>query len=333
MAGKKRKKPAARSVIAGPSRKQLEAKLRRQNAKVSAGRRMRKPSRPAQPIVYTQPKVFNRNRMLLKLLIVASVVLALVLGMSIFFKVEVIQVSGAKAYSEHTVWEASGIKKGDNLLTFSKARASGQIQAKLPYVDSVRIGIKLPNTVNIYIEELEVAYAVECSDGLWWLITSEGRVVEQIGSGTAETYTKILGVRLYKPVVNEMAASVEEAPPVAEPSDSTESTDATGETQPAVVTGAQRFSAALSILKSMELNDIVGEAASVDVTNLGAVELWYGQRYQVNLGNIYDGNYALDYKIACMKTAVAQMGEYETGILDVSFTTWEDQVVFTPFSD
>ncbi|MEE1327676.1 MAG: FtsQ-type POTRA domain-containing protein [Oscillospiraceae bacterium] len=306
----------------GPSRRELESKLLRQNANVRTNRRrVSSPKRYTQPVVYTQPKVFNRNRLLLQLLIICASVLAMVMALSVFFKVEVIKVSGAKAYSEWDVREASGIEIGDNLLTFSEPRASGQIQAKLPYVNEVRIGIKLPDTVIIYIEELEVAYAAKCSNGIWWLITSEGRVVEQIDDVRAESYTKIEGIMLDNPVVNESAVALEDSPQGVDPSQSTE------ETQVVTVTNAQRLSAALTILQALENNGIVGEAASVNVTNLNAIVLWYGTRFQVNLGDISN----VDVKIAWMNTAIGQLSEYDRGILDVSFTSWEDEVGFTPF--
>ena len=306
----------------GPSRRELESKLLRQNANVRTNRRrVSSPKRYTQPVVYTQPKVFNRNRLLLQLLIICASVLAMVMALSVFFKVEVIKVSGAKAYSEWDVREASGIEIGDNLLTFSEPRASGQIQAKLPYVNEVRIGIKLPDTVIIYIEELEVAYAAKCSNGIWWLITSEGRVVEQIDDVRAESYTQIEGITLDNPVVNESAVALEDSPQGVDPSQSTE------ETQVVTVTNAQRLSAALTILQALENNGIVGEAASVNVTNLNAIVLWYGTRFQVNLGDISN----VDVKIAWMNTAIGQLSEYDRGILDVSFTSWENEVGFTPF--
>ena len=71
----------------------------------------------------------------------------------------------------------------------------------------------------------------------------------------------------------------------------------------------------------------MGDAASVDVSQLQDIILWYGTQYQVNLGSID----RIDYKIAYMKNAILQMSEYQTGILDVSFTTWPDCAGFTPF--
>ena len=270
-------------------------------------------------VIYTDPKPFNRSRLLVQLMSVAAVVIALVLGLSVFFKVKTITVAGAEIYSAWAVREASGISEGDNLLTFSRARAIAKIRAELSYVDKVRIGIKLPDTVNIYIEELEVVYAIKSQDGIWWLMTSDGRMVQQSDAASAEKYTKVLGVAVESPQVNAQAVAVEAVP--------TE-TGESGETVPVTVTGAQRLSATLQILKALEANDIVGEAASVDVTSLNAIELWYGQRYQVNLGDTTN----MEYKIACMNDAILQLSDYQTGKLDISFTTGGEQVIYTPFS-
>ena len=128
-----------------------------------------------------------------------------------------------------------------------------------------------------------------------------------------------LGVTLESPAVNLQGVAAEQAP--------TE-TDASGEFIPVTVTGAQRLSTALQILKALESNDIVGDAASVDVTRTEGIVLWYGTRYQVNLGD----SSRLDYKIACMNDVILQMSDYQSGILDISFTHWPTKVGYTPFS-
>ena len=260
----------------------------------------------------------------MKILIVVAVVVAVTLGLSVFFKVEKVVVYGNKAYSAYTVQEAGGIETGSNLLSLNNTRACGKIKAALPYVDTVRIGIKLPDTVNIYVEEIDVAYAITTKDGTNWLMTSEGKVVEQIDSGIASGYTKIEGVYLDNPVPGERAVAVE----VVQETTPEDAGNATEEA-PVIITGAARLNAALAILEQLEVNDIVGEAASIDVRSLSNIELWYGQRFQVKLG---DANH-LDIKIAWMKSAVNQLSDYDMGILDVSFTTWPDRVGYTPFAD
>lgn len=292
-------------------------------------KRKRKSGHQGQPtpaVIYTEPAAFSRNRLVVQLVTVVAVVLALTVGLSVFFKVQHIYVSGAKVYSESAITEVCGISKGDNLLTFSHARAAALIQANRPYVREVRFGIKLPDTVNIIIEEDEVVYAVKDETGQWWLMNSSGRVVTQGTSSTVANKTQILGVNLDNPVPNEHAVAMESAPAV------TDTTDPSGETvaeiTPVTTTGAQRLDAALEILKALEANDIVGSAASVDVSRIDDIVLWYGTRYQVNLGD----STRLEYKIACMNSVIAQMSEYQSGVLDCSFTIWEKQVGYTPFS-
>ena len=315
-------KGAEVSRNASASRERVVQAQRKLQAK---RRHKRERAKDTPAVIYTDPKPFNRAKLFRQLVLVAAVVVAFVLGLSVFFKVENVTISGAETYSPWAVREASGIMEGEGLLTFSRARASAQIRAKLSYVDKVRIGIKLPDTVIIYIEEIDVAYAIQDQDGIWWLMTSEGRIVEQSDSASAQNYTKILGVALQSPKVNDYAVAIEEVPV------QDEEGGAVGETEgtlPVIVTGAQRLSTALQILQALEANDIVGEAASVNVTSVNSIELWYGKRYQVDLGD----STRMEYKIACMNSAILQLSNYQTGKLDISFTTWADQVGYTPFA-
>lgn len=272
---------------------------------------------PLPDVVYTPPKPFSRNQLLLRLATVVAVVLALIFGLSIFFKVETITVSGMDNYSAWVVAEASGIEEGDNLFTLSKAKIVGKIKAALPYVNLVRISRELPGTVHIEITEFDVAYAVKDGAGKWWLITSQGGVLEQVDSATAGNYTQILGITLESPRVG-MQAEAQETP---------KGSDEDGETTIPTVYGKDRLAAALSILQYLEQNGIVGEAANVNVADLAEMEMWYGKRFQVLLGD----ETQLSYKITCMKKAIASLADYESGILDVSFTVIKDKPMYTRF--
>ena len=128
-------------------------------------------------------------------------------------------------------------------------------------------------------------------------------------------------------MVGEQAVALEIFEP--EATTATDAAGATEATSPQVtVTANDRLQAALLILKTLEENDIVGEVASVDVTSLYNLELRYGQRYQVKLGTTSD----LDRKISEMKQAVAQLNDYQTGILDISYTTYTAGPFYTPLT-
>lgn len=270
-------------------------------------------------IIYTQPKPFERRKFLLRMATVVAVVLALVLGMSIFFKVAKVTVSGSDKYTPWDVREASGIRDGENLLTLNKAKIGGKIRTKLPYVKTVRIGVKLPDTVKIEIQEMDVVYAVADAEDGWWLMDATGKIVESVSSSDAKSHTLIEGVRLQAPTVGTQAVAMEAVPP----------TNEAGETVPVTVLESERLRAAIDILQSLEKNGVIGQAASLNVSDMTMLELWYEDHYQVLLGDSKN----LSYKIESMVKAIDQQKDYQRGILDVSFTTWGDQVNLSPFSE
>ncbi len=280
-------------------------------------RRTRKPvsKAPSADVVYTQPGPFNKYRFLLYLATVVAVVLAIVFGMSIFFKVSTVTVTGNEKYTAWDIREASGIQDGENLFSVSEPRVSNAITKKLPYVKKVRVGIKLPDTVKIEIVEYDVVYAVEANDGSWWLMRSDGGLTEKISSADAEQYTKILGITLDKPEAGKSAVAYQ---PVSEGE----------ETVPITVYASEQLSVSLSIVQYLEGVGVIGGAESINVADMGNLELQFEQRYKVLLGDQME----LGHKIRQMKAAIDKMGEYQTGILDVSFTLKPNEVIFTPES-
>lgn len=276
-------------------------------------RRKKVAKAPSADVVYTQPSPFNKYRFLLYLATVIAVVLAIVFGMSIFFKVSTVTVIGNEKYSAWDIREASGIQDGENLLSISEPKISNSITSRLPYVNKVRVGIKLPDTVKLEIVEFDVVYSVEATDGGWWLMRSDGVLSEQINSADAEQHTKILGVQLAEPKVGQQATAFQSVPQEEE-------------TVPVTVLASEQLQTAISIAQFLEKYGVIGEVASINVSDMGDLELWYGDRYQVLLGDALD----LDHKVHSMQIAVDQMGDYQSGVLDASFTTWPNQVGYTP---
>ncbi len=287
-------------------------------------RRVAAPKKPTPDVVYTQPDPFNKGRFMLRLATVVAVVLALLFGMSIFFKVETVTVAGMNKYTAWDVREASGIQEGENLLTISEAKISSSIRSKLPYVDTVRVGIKLPDTVRIEVKELDVVYAIEAADGSWWLMRADGGIVEKSNSADAAQHTMIQGVKLEAPVVGEQAVAAKPQPETVEG----------GETVPVTADAEEQLRTVISVLQYLEGHRIIGEAASLNVSDLAAIELWYGTRFQVLLGDTTQ----LKYKIGLVKTTIDEyMQTYDSGVLDASLTIQPDpekeyQVIYTPFN-
>ncbi len=295
-------------------RRQPGANARRQPQKAPHVRPRKNPApaaepvRTAQEVVYMAPKPFSRSRLILRLATVVAVVLAVLLGLSIFFKVGNIEVSGCSKYTAWEVQQASGIENGDQLLTIGIPKASAKIIQALPYVQSVRIGIRLPDTVQIEIVETQVCYSLEDSTGAWWLMNAQGKILEQCPAGQESAHTKIVGVNLQNPVVGEQAVAAEIPAATAGASETT---------LPVTVTGARRLETAVSIAAELEQNGIIGGVDIVDVTDLYDVQLQYGGRFAILLGETQD----LDGKIGRLRGFLDTYEEekpYEKGTLDLS---------------
>lgn len=293
------------------------ASQRSKASRISATKKPAQPQKVPQDVVYLPPKPLGRTRLLLRLATVAAIVIALVLAMSVFFKVEHIEVSGINKYTAWDISQASGIQEGDHLMSLGIAGAAAKIKS-LPYVKDVRIGIKLPNTVLISVREVEVTYAIKAQDDAWWLISSKGQVVEKAAEGEQEKHTKILGVHILNPVVGQTAVAQETQEPPTMPD---------GSTVPVIVTSAQYLSVALDITDYLEDNGIIGEAASIDVNDLGDIQVWYGTQYQFKLGD----SSQMAQKINTMKCAIEQGQPHDSGVMEIRYSDGKWVAHYTAF--
>lgn len=269
---------------------------------------------------YTPAKPFNRNRFLLQLATVAAVVVAVLVGLSIFFKVGGggIKVAGTVKYDPYDIMEALGISEKDNLITLNKNRIAARILDKFPYVETVQIEKQLPDTVVIQITELEVVYAVQDQENNWWLMSAGGKLVEGCTEAVAKGHTKVTGFQLASPKAGQQAVAYEVP----------QEPDAEGNTVPVTVYASERLETALAVLQNLEREGFVGTMASVDVSNLMDIRMWYGNRFEMLVGDSKD----LPKKINALSQALDLKEDYETGVLDASFTIWPDQVGHSQFS-
>lgn len=298
-AARKREEQARREEEA---RKKKRAKQKRQAEAAKENEQHRTPAR-----------ALPRRNLMLKLATTLAVVAALTLGLTIFFKVQNIRVSGNERYVAEEIIKASGIEYGENLLTLGESRAAGKILADLPYVGDVQIGIKLPNTVHIDIVELTPRYVIQSEDGTWWFMDGSGKLLEPTGEASLTDYTKVEGVTLSRPRANEQAAAKE-------PEDQ--------EDAALVGTARERLNAAVEILSTLQEEDRKAQVTSVNVTELYDIRVAYAEQYQVILGGPLD----LTYKTRYMVRAVERLseGEYRSGVLDLTFSE-PGKAVFTPW--
>ena len=125
-----------------------------------------------------------------------AVMAAVVAACVVFFRINTVTVEGNSRYTAEEVIEASGIVEGDNLIALSKSKIASAIRMKLPYVESVSIRRKLPDGVLLTVRE-RVAVASVDSDSGRWLISSQGKVLEEAGDQPVVTVKGLKAINPY----------------------------------------------------------------------------------------------------------------------------------------
>ena len=220
---------------------------------------------------------------------------ALIFGMSVFFRVTSIAVNGAVNYSEEEIIAASGIEPGDNLIFIDRSGAASRIRSKLPYIESVAVLRSLPSTVTIEIVESR-ALAYLAVEGELWAIDRSCKALAKTTSAQVEGLIHVSGIEAVKPAVGE------------------------------IVTGKDAEASKLEflsvILREVSARGMETEMQSIDMTNLANPTFDYQTRFLVKLGR----NDNVGYKLDRLLSVVEQLGESETGTLDLSI---DDRVHFS----
>ena len=223
---------------------------------------------------------------------------ALVFGMSVFFRVSNIEVTGADRYTQEEIVEASDIKDGDNLMLVNRSSVAERIYSKLIYIGEVNVRRKLPNTIVIEITESDSIAVVESESGLW-LIDNNCRLLEECATQDAETYIKVKGFSAVKPEQGKLIAVPEEDKP--------------------------KVKFLSGILTAISAKNMTGDVNSLDVSNLLNAEFDYLEgRYTVKLGR--DEN--LDYKFELLLGVISKLDAKDTGVIDLS---QDKKAQFSPF--
>lgn len=231
----------------------------------------------------------------LSLLLAAGAVVA---ALTMFFKVETIQVTGASRYQAADIIAASGVEPGDNLVLLDRYRVSQRIYTALPYVTDVQPRPKFPSTLEIEVTETRAAAAIQGAGG-WWLLSTGGKILEAADGSLAAEYPQITGVQAVDPAVSTALVLPEDA----------------------AIT-AQRLQELLAVLDAQEALPLVD---SIDCTSPRELVLRYDGRFRVEM--FYDAD--LDFKITCLLSAVDKLEPNQKGTLRMTMSD-DYEVRFIP---
>lgn len=157
--------------------------VRNQNSpnKQPSGNR-RKPNRPMSRSERQRRRVRRnvRIRILCRIAFLIMTVVAAFLAVTIFFKIDNIEVTATEHYTKDELISASGIEVGGNLFTFRTSAIEKKLLEKYPYLASVSVERSLPNTLVIKAMDSAPAAALTLASGGYCLIDEKGKMLEQI---------------------------------------------------------------------------------------------------------------------------------------------------------
>ena len=220
-------------------------------------------------------------------LVFVMVVVAAIFVMSVFFRVEDIQVVGNNHYTAEEIIRAVDIEEGDNLFFFDRFAAVGRAFSKLPYIEAVTVERSLPNKVVITVDETTALAYLPLGEEKWTL-DHNCKVLGKAAEGEEETLLPVVGMHPGTLMIGEIMQTED---------GSTESIEYLAE-----------------VLDQIEARDMTSQVTRIDFSNPNSPEFDYGGKYTVVLGK-HD---KVEYKFGMFVTVLGMLKEGDVGVINVS---------------
>jgi cell division protein FtsQ len=238
----------------------------------------------------------NRRGALYAPLALIIICAAIIMGMSVFFRVSKIEVSGNSLYTEEEIIEASGIEKGDNLFFINRFSAVSHIFSHLPYIEEASVTRGLPNRVIIEVSE-SIATAYVTVDTQCWTIDRNCKLLSTVEPVDAAGLIKVTGVVPINPEIGNVIAPGEADDP--------------------------KVLYLADILDQIQKRGMTSDITWIDISAVANPSFDYQGRFTVKLGP----NENTEYKFGMLISAVSQLTAGDKGTIDLSI---DKKVHFSP---
>ena len=138
----------------------------------------------------------KRNAILYIMIGLLLVGIAVISSVTIFFNIINIEVIGDSRYAKDKIESASGILEGQNMFRLDKFEIEQSMVKQLPYLKTVSIKRKLPDTLEIHVEDTTAVAAVKTAAG-YVLIDADSKMLE-LAAQLPETTVEVIGAELGK---------------------------------------------------------------------------------------------------------------------------------------
>lgn len=220
-------------------------------------------------------KIVRRKERRARLTRIIAVLLSLVCGvlaLTAFFRVEQLEIVGLTRYDTQDVLNTFGIEKGDNLFFCDSLRGQKRLLAQYPYFESVSVERDLPSRMVVTVKEAQPIAAVNSTQGGWFVLDKDCRVLERTDQEGAKGAAEVLGLRT----------------PGAEP----------GQALPAE--DPDVLEALKTLANGLDKIGLGGKATLYNLQDLDSIWFLYEERFAVCVGDTKN----LDHKLAILQALV-----------------------------
>lgn len=225
-------------------------------------------------------------RIFLTLLTFCIVVGAIIASLTVFLKVAKIEVNGTMRYTSEQILETSGIEIGDNLFAVNKFAVRDRILETYPYIDSVEITRRLPDTFVFQVTERTACAYVDTEDQRW-LVDKGGHLLERTDITQPQFIAKIVSDEpLLAPFEGGLVTWEQEGKDVA----------------------------LATLLTALSDKGLIDRVQEVNVSALYSLEFTYENRLRIMLGTTED----LTKKFNMLDVVLPKLAPTDRGVLNVS---------------
>lgn len=265
----------------------------------------------------------NRGRFgpLFKLLCLLALVVALTVGATVFFRVEVVAVSGNVRYTEEEIIAATGIQAGENLFAMNKFKVSEELRRALPYIGEVQIRRSLPSTIVITVVEWDAMAQVMPPT------TPQALEAQQEMAGEPkEGEEPVLPAVAQEPWLISVKAKLLEPAPTDSNAIAVTGLVAlmpqAGGMLSVPTSQQEKLSSLKELLTALDEAELTGDVSSIALGST-QMELRYLDRYTVKLNMNADFPYALRVMRTVRESIEERHGPAATGTLDLTQERYE----------
>ncbi|MGM9606717.1 MAG: cell division protein FtsQ/DivIB [Oscillospiraceae bacterium] len=231
----------------------------------------------------------GRFGFLYKLLSVVLILVALVAGCIVFFRVETITIAGSTVYTDEKIIAAAEVELGDNLFLVGTVQTGRKITSRLPYIDTASLSRSLPDTLVITVTECVPAGVLKGEEGTWWVVDSACKLLEQGGSELTGRYPRITGLTALMPSAGKpLTVSVEES---------------------------TKLDSLKQLLSALSERGMLAQVQSIDLSGTSEIHMEYENRFSVYLPLYSDDFHLLAHKL---QAAAEYLNAGQTGTIDLT---------------